>query len=130
MAPTTSASKGPIQLRYNGGQVVVTPDDQDRFVMASRQAVSACQNALAVTRLVEQFKSELLGRLHQWCAHHAGQVQSCYVPFLESGSCINAFIVAKSAKFDFALSDAIADLEVALDEAKQRLGKKRAAGAF
>ncbi len=114
MSTSISATKGPIQLHYDAGQVVVTPEDQDRFVMVSRQAVSACQNALAGERFLKQFKDDFLGQLHNWCLEQHGLVDQCYVSFSHTWGYIKVFVVAKSAKFDFALSDSIADLEAKL----------------
>lgn len=114
MSPTTST--GPIQLRYNGGQVVVTPEDKDRFVMGSQHAISACQGAVAFDRFVEQFKNDFLRPLYTWCCEHKDSIQACYVPLPFSSSPIKVFMVAKSAKFDFALSDAIADVELEFQE--------------
>jgi len=108
--------KGPVQLHYDGGQVVVTPEDNDRFVLAARQAVSACQGAVVVDRLVNQFKADFLAKLHKWCMDHRASVQACYVPYPPSCGCaIKIFIVARGNVLDFDLSDAIADLEVDLD---------------
>ena len=114
MSPTTST--GPIQLHYDGGQVVVTPEDKDRFVMASQHAVSACQNALAVDRLVEQFQKEFLRPLYTWCCDHKDGIRACYLPFPFLSVPIKVFVVAESAKFSFVLSEAIADLELQFQE--------------
>jgi len=109
---TVVTAKRPIQLHYKGGEVVVTPEDQDRFVIASQYAVSACQNQLAADRFVREFSGQFLKVLLEWCKRHQEQVQACYVPIPVSGSCIKVFVVSNSSKFDFALSDLIADLEL------------------
>jgi hypothetical protein len=115
MQSTSSTSKGPIQLHYTGGQVVVTPEDQDRFVLGVSQAITACQNEVAGRRFLEQFKNQLLHELCKWCVKHGDRVQSCYLPFPIGGECIKVFVVTKSPIFDFVLSDAIAQLEIDLD---------------
>lgn len=118
MAQSTT-SKGPIHLRYHDdGQVVVTPEDQDRFVLASREAAMACQNQVAMSHFMEHFQKCVLAKLAGWCQSHSANVLACYIPFPFSGTCSKVFIVTNSAKFDFQLSDAIADLEVELDEAR------------
>jgi hypothetical protein len=111
---STATAKRPIQLHYEGGQVVVIPEDQDRFVIASQYAVGACQNQLAADRFVDQFSSQFLRSLADWCQVHQSQVQACYVPFPLARGCVKVFMVSKSPKFDFVLSDAIADLELNL----------------
>jgi hypothetical protein len=118
MTQLLASQKGPVQLHYDCGQVVVTPQDEDRFVLAARQAVSACQGAVVVDRLVNQFKTDFLARLHRWCIEHQASVQGCYVPYPPSCGCaIKVFIVARAVAFDLDLSDAIADLELDLDSA-------------
>jgi hypothetical protein len=54
--------KGPVQLRFDGGKVVITPEDQDRFVLAADQAVEACQMMNAGLQLREKFAQEFLKR--------------------------------------------------------------------
>jgi hypothetical protein len=44
----------PIQLQYGAGQVVVTPEDQDRFVIAPQHAVWACQKAVIDDRVTSR----------------------------------------------------------------------------
>ena len=110
MTAASTTSKGPIHLQYDGGQVVVIPEDEDRFVLASRQAVSACQSAVLADRAISEFKTRFLGKLHAWCQDRQNSVFGCYVPF-PVADCFKVFIVAKSNTFDFDLSDSIADLE-------------------
>jgi hypothetical protein len=114
---TSSAVKGPVQLHYKAGQVVITAEDEDRFVMGSFQAVSACQNAIARDRFVAQFRNDFLNRLYNWCRNNSRNVLRCYVPFGSYGECIKVFVVNGSARFDFNLSDSIADLELELADA-------------
>ena len=115
MTQILAAQKGPLQLHWSGGQVLVTPEDEDRFVMASRQAISACQSAVLVDRMIGQFRSQFLGKLHQWCMGQQHCVRACYVPYPPRSSAIKVFMLTKAKTFDFELSDAISDLEVELD---------------
>ena len=78
----------------------------------------ACQNQVAVSHVMEHFQKSVLAKLAEWCQSRSASVLACYIPFPFAGTCSKVFIVAKSAKFDFQLSDAIADLEVELDEAR------------
>ena len=113
MPSQSTASKGPIQLHYSGGQVIVTPEDEDRFVMGSAHAVSACKNDVAFRRFAASFREEFLGRLHGWCKENKHLVLACYVPIAlcSAGPCIKVFVVARSTSFDFGLSDRISNLE-------------------
>lgn len=110
-----TAERRPIQLEWNGGDVVVTAADEDRFVRGSQCAVAACQNGLAAERFVDQFKSQLLRRLRSWCEQHADRVQSCYVP-LPPERGVKVFVVTVSQRYDLSLSDALSDLELELDQ--------------
>ena len=113
MSPTKSA--GPIQLSHDGGQVVVTPQDHDRFVMAAGQAVTACQAHVAARVFLERFQDDFLTRLFGWCEEHRDSVEACYVP-LPPAACFKVFVIAKAQRFDIALSDEIASLELELDD--------------
>ena len=108
---TETAPKGPIQIHYRTGHFVVAPEDQDRFVAASQQAVSACQKAVVEDRVTKLFADEFLLPLHKWCTEHRLLVEQCYVPFEKYGDCIKVFLVSRASKFDFDLSDAISDFE-------------------
>ena len=68
-------TKGPVHLRFDDGRVVVTPEDEDRFVLQSGQAVEACQMANAKTHWIEAFKNEYLARSHQWCSEHKDRME-------------------------------------------------------
>ncbi|MEI8374881.1 MAG: hypothetical protein WCJ35_18820 [Planctomycetota bacterium] len=108
---TKASARGPIQLSYNAGRVVVTPEDQDRFVLASQLAVAACQSAVANEKIAKMFGDEFLCPLHKWCLEHKTHVSQCYVPWERYGNCIKVFVVIRSKKFDFVLNDAISELE-------------------
>ncbi len=115
-ASGVDVSRRPIQLHWAGGQVVVTPEDESRFVLAAGAAITACQNAVAIEHYLHQFKDQFLTPLHEWCEEQKAHVQSCYVAPLTT-IFIKVFVVTRSERYDFALSDLIADLE-------SQLGKK------
>ena len=109
-----SSEKKPVHLQWDSGKVVVTPEDQDRFVMEAGRAIASCQGVMAFDRLWAQFKDDFLPRLHDWCNTHSQQVVACYVLF-PVGPDIQVFLVGSSKQFDFALSDEIAALEMNLE---------------
>jgi hypothetical protein len=47
---SVQSSNKPIQLQWNGGAVVITPEDEDRFVKEAQWAVTACQGVLSFER--------------------------------------------------------------------------------
>jgi hypothetical protein len=114
--PEAKVEPKPIQLRWDDGKVVVTPEDEDRFIQEAGWAVRACQQKLAQDRFVEQFKNEFLLALHGWCESHSDRVRDCYV--VPGSAWISVFIVTSAPGYDFDLSDAVADLEMALFEKK------------
>jgi hypothetical protein len=108
-------SNQPIQLRHDGGQVVITPEDQDRFVRDSGWAVSACQGVFAIEKMLDHFAADFLRRLQAWCEQHRERVSACYVPYPTQE--IRVFVISASKSFDFGLSDLISDLEMELASA-------------
>ncbi|HEX7449599.1 MAG TPA: hypothetical protein VF306_18725 [Pirellulales bacterium] len=102
----------PIQIQWDGPRVLFTPEDQDRFVTEAQWAVNACQNALAAERFWEQFTSEFLTTIHIWCEEHADHVAACYVPFPVQS--LEVFVISRSERYDFSLSDAVTSLEFEL----------------
>ena len=111
MPPTPSKQTGPIQaLNWDGGDVLITPEDEDRFVREAKWAVSACQSALAVEHFFKEFKQKFLFEIHKWCEQHRDKVQSAFVVPLPNH--FQVFVVAKSDRYDFQLSDPLSDFEM------------------
>jgi hypothetical protein len=110
--PANQPDLRPIQLKWDGGHVVVTPEDEDRFVKESVWAVGACQQMLAVERMAEQLKTEFFPMVRRWCEDHADRLETCVVAL--SPTVFMVFVVTKNRKYDFSLSDALADLEMEL----------------
>jgi hypothetical protein len=110
---TTTADKGPFQLAFQSGHVVV-PENGDRLQPLMRQLNSACGKAVTSGISASQNELRLLGVLSQvrmWCDAHERLARGCYLPSSTTGNCIKIYVVARSDKFDFELSDCIADLE-------------------
>lgn len=114
------ARKEPVRLSYQDGQIMVTPEDQDIFFISAEKATEACREAVKTDERIASFKARFLLPLHQWCENHADRVAACYLP-LPTGH-IQAFVVTKLTRFDFELSEEIADLERALAKAGWRVG--------
>lgn len=106
--------KGPVQLRFDGGRVVVTPEDRDRFVLAADMAVQACQMMDAGLQLRQRFEDEFLSRLYQWCQVHADRIGSCYVA-MRDGT-LTVFVIGPGKEYDFSLDDPISDLEAEMED--------------
>jgi len=105
----------PLQLHWNSGKVLVTPQDNDRFVVEAKMAIASCQGVVAFDRFWQQFQEDFLTRLYKWCEQYQSQVRACYVPF-PTGADIPVFVIGSSERFDFNLNDHISDLELELDQ--------------
>jgi hypothetical protein len=106
--------KGPVQLRFDGGKVVVTPEDQDRFVLAANSAVEACQMMNAGLQLRQRFADEFLTRIYQWCQQYADRVNDCFVA-MRDGT-LTVFIIGAKGEYDFSLDDPISELEAEMED--------------
>ena len=106
---TLTTPDRPIQLHWNGGKVVVTPEDENRFVKEAAWAVSACQSKLAIERYIEQLSAEFFPTVREWCVAHSDRVQAAFVPLPTDH--FHVFVVSRSPTYDFELSEPLADLE-------------------
>jgi len=102
-----------IRLNHSHGQVLVEPEDEDRFVMAAQSAVKACQEGHQREKAIHVFKHQFLTPLILWCQEHHEQVRACYLP-AAPGGVIQVFVVGTSEKYDFALGRQLAELELRL----------------
>jgi len=120
MAATDRAKDQIVRLSYmDGGTVVVTPEDEDRFVLTAQKAVKACQDQHPTGEAIKSFKSRFLLPLVNWCKRHTDRVQACYLP-VPVGH-LQVFIIGVSRKYDFELGKDIAGLELQLFDAGWRV---------
>lgn len=102
----------PIHLTFRSvEQVVVEPDDNDRFVTTAAEAARACQQAQATKEFQDEFKA-FLSHIHGWCTAHGKEVESGYVDIGDGGLRVN--ICMKSDDFDFDFDDLITELDIEL----------------
>lgn len=111
----TAAKQKPILLDFREGDrpVVVSPDDQDRFMITCEMAAQTCRQALKMQEWREQFYS-LLASVHQWAKSRTGDIDGCYVSPIEGGLAV--FVVPRTDRYDFELCDAPTDLDIALSQ--------------
>ena len=103
----------PVRLDYRigaGQQVVVTPADEDRFVVNVQAAVDACQAYHQSVKFQRQFKETLLPRLALWLDEHRESVERGYVTVREDG--LFFVIVQLHAAHDRGIEDDVAALEI------------------
>lgn len=105
----TAARRKPVRLSFSDGQVVVTPQDMDAFLISAEQATMACKEAVKRDERVQQFREEFLVPLHDWCVARAGAVRACYMPVPRG--VVKVFVITNSKRFDFGLAEEVARLE-------------------
>jgi hypothetical protein len=78
---------------------------------ATEPTVPRAQSARAdgAQPTAEQFQSEFVKPVREWCAARADKVAGCYVP-LPTGY-IRVFVVTNSRRYDFELGEEVAALE-------------------
>lgn len=119
--PTTGNSQGEIiLLNYSdSGMIVVTPEDEDRFVLTAQNAVKACHDRYREEEAIKSFKNKFLVPLSEWCRANAERIRACYVP-VPVGH-IQVFVIGKGKEFDFELGKDISQLELRLFDAGWRV---------
>ena len=98
-----------IQLDYKkDGSVVVTPKDQDRFVISVQEAVTACKD---ITQ-VRQFGKYLLSMLTKWLQDNRAKARKAFLTVRDGG--LLFLVIRKEAKYDAQFTDALTELDVAI----------------
>ncbi len=115
MIATDRIRNSVIRLTQADGNVIVEPEDEDRFVLSAQQAVKACQDSHRRDEAVYAFKREFLEPLIDWCRQHKDKVQACYIPIPKGF--IQVFMIGASPKYDFALGKELSELELRLADA-------------
>jgi hypothetical protein len=112
--PMEDTAAGPLRLSFaSKQQVVVIPENEDRFLTTSRAAAQACQQAERLREWEGQFK-EFLGFINTWCQEHEQKVRSCFVTVGDHS--LNVLVFIRGDDYNFDLDDELADLDLALFE--------------
>jgi hypothetical protein len=107
--------KGPVHLRFDDGQVFVTPQDYDKFMIEARPALEALRLAVNVEEWVKNFFADYVPVLHRWCRVRADRIQACYVAFPTGRHSLKVIVVVTDA-YDDGLGQEIAQLELELED--------------
>lgn len=120
----TPTRQKPIMLDFAeaaGRQIMVTPEDQDRFFITVEQAIEACvaskaQKPNIIMRFEKQYNA-LLNRLANWAEDHRSKITNAYLTVRDSD--VLFVVVQREPVYDRALEDDLTalDMEVARDEA-------------
>lgn len=105
---------GPIRIDFKSEEsVLVISDDEDRFLMTSRDAALACKQGEHLLEWQSQFNPFLLF-LRKWCEAHSEQVRTGYLTIGDSS--LNVLIFIFKEDYDFEFEDALVELDAALAE--------------
>jgi len=113
---TPAALENVIRLNCNDqGKVVVTAQDQDRFVMTIEQAAAACAEGDKAIRFGKQLENVLLPKLGAWLAGHQAAVRKAFLTQREGR--LLFLVIQSTAPYDRQLADDLTalDLDVARD---------------
>ena len=100
-----------VQLDYKkDGTVVVTLEDQDRFVITVQEAVAACRGAKEVLEYRRQFVDGLVPTLKKWLEARKKKVRTAYLTVRDGG--ILFLVVRKDAAYDGDFTDELTSLEL------------------
>ena len=106
------ATVGTIRLSFESKeQVVVIPENEDRFITTASAAAAACQQAQDSRAFDEQF-STMLGFVHEWCVKRPEKVRACYVTVGDHG--LNVIVCTHTGDYDFDFDDDVAELDLSL----------------
>ena len=104
-----TSTTGTVQLRWDmkDGLVVVTPEDQDRFVIKLRRAIEMLQQGDHADKFSHQF-SLLLRLLAEWLTDRS-DIERAFLTYRDGSL---SFVVVRSlCKYDDDFEDALSDLD-------------------
>jgi hypothetical protein len=114
MEMAQAASTGPVHLDIRSvRQVIVHPEDEDRFMMTAKEAARACQQAQTEKDLREQFTQFLL-YLREWCEKHTAEVRYAYA--YPGDGFLNVLICTSGEGYRCEFDDAVTELDIALTQ--------------
>lgn len=106
----------PIRVKWNDGQVVIEPQDNDIFAVTAQQAIDGCRWTTKVQEATQKFKEEIVERIHKWCVDHASLVKYCHLGLM-GGEGLSVYVVGLAGTYDFRLGDEMAGLQATLHNA-------------
>ncbi len=110
----TKAKRDLIQIKAGEDgdrQVLIHPADDDLFVRTGKEVINACQLDISIELWMREFESAMES-VQQWSDERDAQVASCHCS--PQGGKIAFFFCPTSDKFDFALADDLAQLNLDL----------------
>lgn len=105
----------PVHISYTDTKVLVTTEDEDRFMLSAAKAIEACKIAAAREQPISLFKNTLLLPLIQWCKKMGDRVAACYLGAPRSSS-LPIYVIAKPGAYDFTLAEEMINLTDELEK--------------
>ena len=96
--------------------VVITPDDEDRFVKTCRWVVEASKLGLSRDVWLRELHS-MFSRVQRFCDEHQRLVRFCFA--YKRDDQIGIYFVPREGKYDFDLSERMTELDIELAEKHQ-----------
>ncbi len=98
-------------------QVVITPPDQDRFVISCKKAIEACVKHHQSEKLMQADIAKMIQHCRGWVSEHADLVGKSYVA--PHGYKIVFYVAPPTEGFSFDLAEKVADLSYELKRTYQ-----------
>lgn len=112
MTEDVTTPQRPIHLNFHSvEQIVVVPDNEDRFCVTMREAAQACKRAEDEKEWQQDF-NRFLVFLHQWGTDHATLADSLLVKV--SDGTLNVLVCTVGEWYDTDLDDTISGLDLTL----------------
>jgi hypothetical protein len=107
---TTATPSSALQLRWDmkEGLLIVTPEDQDRFVIKVRRAIELLKLAGRADEFQKQF-GLLLRLLAQWLRERKKRVEKAFLTYRDGA--LSFVVVRSEAQYDDDFEDAVSDLD-------------------
>jgi hypothetical protein len=107
--------EAPVHLEAGDGDrpVVIALETQDRLLRTCQWAVEACKLGLGRETLLRELDS-LVHYLRKWAKANSAMISDCFATPREEQ--IGIYVIPKTAKYDFDLSDKLTKLDLELSE--------------
>ena len=114
---TTKTMESPIQLRWGekNKRVVVTPEDENRFIVTVEAAIRACNAAVQYSAFEPVF-SNLLTHLGEWKRQHEEQILDAYLTVRDAE--LMFVVVKKTREYDREFEDLLTSLDIGIAQDK------------
>lgn len=105
-----ATKKKPISLHFESAEtVIVTSDDEDRFLTTAKEAARACRTAEDAKWWGETFKG-FLAHLNHRCAEMGDTIRACYVNIGDDG--LRVFMATTGEDYEPSIADKITEIDI------------------